>query len=235
MPEKTMIVSHRGLSGDEPESTVEAFAATVARGVEAIEFDVRSTADGALVVFHDARVGGAAIAESTHAELAASIPGLCTLDEVLEVVPPECLLDVEVKVPGFEEELLSALRAKRQSDAFIVTSFHDEVVSRVKNLDPEVRAGLVLGNGRPKRGLCGRLSELFPASRLSRSQSDLVVVEKVLLWSGVAKRITRLGYPVWVWTVNKPRRMKRMLASPEVAAFVTDRPMEAMGLGHNGR
>ena len=230
MSEWTKIVSHRGLSGDEPESTLDAFAATAARGVEAIEFDVRRTLDGVLVVFHDAGAGRAAIVDTTHAELAARIPGLCTLGEVLDVVPADCLLDVEVKVPGFEEELLSVLLAKRDADSFVVTSFHDEVVTRVKTLSPEVRAGLVLGNGRPRGGLRGRLSEYFPAGRLRRSQSDLVVVEKVLLWSGLAGRIAQLGYPVWVWTVNRPRRMKRMLASPEVAAFVTDRPLEAMAL-----
>ena len=230
----TMIVSHRGLSGDEPESTLDAFAATVARGVEAIEFDVRRTADGVLVVFHDAKADGLAIADVTYAELVARIPGLCTLGEVLDVVPPACLLDVEVKVPGFEEELLSALRAERGADSFVVTSFHDEVVARVKALDPQVRAGLVLGNGRPRGGLRGRLSEHFPADRLRRSHSDLVVVEKVLLWSGLAKRIARLGYPVWVWTVNRPGLMRRMLRSPEVVAFVTDWPLEALALRQEG-
>ena len=76
MPGKKTIVSHRGLSGDEPENTLEAIAASVARGVEAIEVDIRLTADGVPILFHDPSVGGAVVARSTHAELASHVPDL---------------------------------------------------------------------------------------------------------------------------------------------------------------
>jgi glycerophosphoryl diester phosphodiesterase len=39
----------------------------------------------------------------------------------------------------------------------------------------------------------------------------------------------RLGYPVWVWTVNEPKRMERMLTLG-VDAIITDRPDLALGL-----
>jgi glycerophosphoryl diester phosphodiesterase len=230
MLERKTIVAHRGLSGDEPENTLEAFAASVARGVEAIELDVRQTVDGVLVIFHDAKVGKAAITRSTYAELLARAPALCTLGQALEIVPSQCLLDVEIKVPGIERAVLDVLEPRRKTSDFVVTSFHDHTVAQVKALDSTIRVGLVLGVDRPKHGIWTRLSEFFPAIRLRRSRSDFVVLNRRLLRSGVLRRMAWQGYPVWVWTVNKPVRLKRMLTSPHVAAVVTDRPVKAMAL-----
>lgn len=47
------IVGHRGASGDAPENTLEAFALAIEQGAEALELDVRVTADGVPVVIHD--------------------------------------------------------------------------------------------------------------------------------------------------------------------------------------
>ena len=224
------VVSHRGLSGGEPENTLEAFGASVARGVEAIELDVRQTADGVLVVSHDSTVGGGSIARSTYAALATRVPGLCTFGEALNMIPSKCLLDVEIKVPDIERGVLHELELKRETSDFVVTSFRDETVARVKALDSMIRVGLLLGEGRPKHGIRARLSEFFPARRLRRSQSDFVAPNWKLLRFGFLRRMARLGYPVYVWTVNEPELMKCMLQCPDVAAVITDRPLEAMAL-----
>lgn len=49
-------VGHRGASGLAPENTLAAFEAGLAYGAEAIEFDVRMSADGRFVVIHDPTV-----------------------------------------------------------------------------------------------------------------------------------------------------------------------------------
>ena len=49
----TLIAAHRGASAIAPENTLEAFEAAIAVGADMVEFDVRSTADGVLVVTHD--------------------------------------------------------------------------------------------------------------------------------------------------------------------------------------
>jgi glycerophosphoryl diester phosphodiesterase len=213
------VLSHRGLSGGaEQENTLAAFATAVARGVEGIELDVRRTADHVLVIAHDAVAGGVTIADATRAVLTAQVPSLCTFEEALSAIPAGCLLDVEIKVPGIEQGVLAALVHGRERSEFVVTSFHDQIVARVKVLDPAVRTGLVLGEGRPKGGLRARLSEVFPARRLRRCGADIVIPNWKLLRCGFARRAARRGYP------------RRLLRSPEVAAIVTDRPLEAMAL-----
>jgi glycerophosphoryl diester phosphodiesterase len=48
--------AHRGASSTHPENTLSAFAEAVALGCEMVEFDVRATADGALLILHDPSV-----------------------------------------------------------------------------------------------------------------------------------------------------------------------------------
>jgi glycerophosphoryl diester phosphodiesterase len=231
---RKLVLSHRGIHGGaEPENSVAAFSAAVAMGVEGIELDVRRTADGVLVIAHDAMVGGLTVADCTHAELAAGVPTLCTFREALSVIPPGCVLDVEIKLPGIEAEVLRELATGRQSGAFVVSSFHDGVVARVKQLDPSVKAGLILGEGRPKDGIRSRLSELFPTRRLGMCRADFVVPHWRLLRFGFLRRVARHGCSAWVWTVNEPRRTKRLFRERALAAIVTDRPLEAMRLRAN--
>ena len=52
----TLVVAHRGSSGDVAEHTLGAYETAVAEGANALECDVRLTRDGVLVCVHDRRV-----------------------------------------------------------------------------------------------------------------------------------------------------------------------------------
>jgi glycerophosphoryl diester phosphodiesterase len=51
-----IVTAHRGFSGKYPENTLPAFEAAIQLGVDIIEFDVRETVDGKLVIMHDPSV-----------------------------------------------------------------------------------------------------------------------------------------------------------------------------------
>jgi len=53
-PGRTVVTAHRGFSGQYPENTLLAFSKAYELGVDVLEFDVRESADGGLVVIHDA-------------------------------------------------------------------------------------------------------------------------------------------------------------------------------------
>ena len=111
----TRIAAHRGGAQLWPENSLRAFRESLALGVDLLELDVHLTADGEVVVIHDATLdrttdGRGAVGERTAAELAAvrlrdpagapSDERLPTLDEVLAVVAPSHAgLLVEVKGP----------------------------------------------------------------------------------------------------------------------------------------
>ncbi len=52
----TMVLAHRGASATHTENTLDAFRAARDQGAHGIELDVRRTADGILVIHHDALV-----------------------------------------------------------------------------------------------------------------------------------------------------------------------------------
>jgi glycerophosphoryl diester phosphodiesterase len=71
---RTVVTAHRGFSARYPENTLLAFRQAVDIGADIVEFDVRESADGELVIMHDARLertttGTGAVADRTLAEL----------------------------------------------------------------------------------------------------------------------------------------------------------------------
>lgn len=79
--ENIFVAAHRGWSEKYPENTMTAFRAAAELGVDQIETDIRLTADGELVIIHDATVdrttnGSGKVCEMTLAELRALDAGI---------------------------------------------------------------------------------------------------------------------------------------------------------------
>ena len=55
-PHRIQVIAHRGSSEDAPEHTLAAYRQAIEDGADALECDVRLTADGHLVCVHDRRV-----------------------------------------------------------------------------------------------------------------------------------------------------------------------------------
>lgn len=222
------VIAHRGASAlVEFENTLPAFAKAIEIGADAMEFDVRRTADGVLVSFHDADFGERPIAGLPYGELQAlaAAKGFAVprLEEILELAKGRIFLDIELKEEGYEEELLALVLSRLEPEAFVMKSFLDRAIARIKTLEPRVETGLLLGVERPRYGLLGRIPELFPGGRLRRTGADFVAPHYRLLRFGFLARMRRSGYPVLVWTVNEPALMERLLAEG-VRALITDRP-----------
>ncbi|WP_256412738.1 glycerophosphodiester phosphodiesterase [Halorubrum rubrum] len=117
------LIAHRGFAGENPENTVAAVEAAAGRDVpedrraDLVEVDVVPTADGDVVVFHDDRLAGRAggalgltdaegvVWETgtptvTDAEVLGSGETVPLLQEVLEALPVEVGVNVELKNPG---------------------------------------------------------------------------------------------------------------------------------------
>jgi glycerophosphoryl diester phosphodiesterase len=81
------VISHRGFSHKAPENTLASVAASIAIGADACEFDVRTTADGRVVLMHDATVdrttnGTGKISEMLLAD--AQMRHLRSIEEILD-------------------------------------------------------------------------------------------------------------------------------------------------------
>ncbi len=104
------MAAHRGGAAGHPENTLAAFARASRLGVHQVELDVRQSADGAIVVMHDATVdrttdGSGRVGDLTLAqirELDASGGGrgpepVPTLQEVLQILPEDLWINVQIK------------------------------------------------------------------------------------------------------------------------------------------
>lgn len=118
------VVAHRGASREAPENTLAALRRAWELGAESAEIDVRVTADGHVVLMHDAdtrRTGGRdrPVAEQTLAELRELDVGswkderfrgerVPTLGEALDATPPGRMLFVEIKTSAADADTLAA-------------------------------------------------------------------------------------------------------------------------------
>ncbi len=118
-------VGHRGTVHQAPENTLAAIRKAIEFGVDLIEIDVRETADGHLVILHDATVdrttdGTGPVAELTLEQVKKLDAGswfgvefagerIPTLDEALEAMKGRALPDIDFKA-GTPEKLVETLR-----------------------------------------------------------------------------------------------------------------------------
>jgi glycerophosphoryl diester phosphodiesterase len=152
---KPLVVAHRGASARAPENTLAAFRLALDAGADAVETDLWQTADGHFVCHHDAtlarmtgdarRVDAVALAELRRLRVAGGerVP---TLDELLELVPPEVILVLELKDPRFVQPELGRRLAERLGDrlaAFtaVAVSFHLPWLLALRNAAPGFPVG----------------------------------------------------------------------------------------------
>jgi glycerophosphoryl diester phosphodiesterase len=152
------VVAHRGASGTHPENTAVAFAEAVRLQVDAIELDVHASADGGLIVIHDATVdrtsdGRGAVAEMTEDQIKALDAGawfdaafaaqrFLLLAEALEQIPPSIRLNVHIKAYDFDRAHLAVATvdclaaAERLSSSFIAAD--EPTLAAVRDRAPEI-------------------------------------------------------------------------------------------------
>lgn len=226
-----LIVAHRGLTlGGPRENTLEAFERAIERGADMIEFDVRRTCDGVLVVQHDPQVRGRSVSGLTYAELKAWEHGwhIPRLEEVLRLAAGRVMVYVEPKEAGYEGKILNLVRQYFRPDQFVMASFEDAVVKRLKELAPDVCVGLGVGDTHHYQLLTTRLTDFHPMRRLTRAHADFLSYSYTLDYFGVSRRAAAAGVPVVVWRVNRRWWLKRYLANQRNPVVITDIPDVAL-------
>jgi glycerophosphoryl diester phosphodiesterase len=231
---KTMIIAHRGASSLAKENTIESFKKAIEIGVDMIEFDVRRTRDQALIVHHDELMEEKPVKELTYDEISKmtlrqgfSVP---TVEEVLKCTSGKIKLDVEIKEEGYEKEVVELLLKYFKKDQFVMTSFYDSCIRKIKDDYPDTKTGLILGISKAKNPILTRFSEFFPHKRCREAKADFLAPHWRLLWFGFLDRAKKENKPVFVWTVNDQRKIWKMLHDERIDAIITDKPDLALSL-----
>ncbi|CAB4860510.1 unannotated protein [freshwater metagenome] len=146
------VLAHRGASRAERENTVEAFRRAASMGADGVELDVRRTADGALVVHHDPRLGdGRVIGELAAADLPTHVP---TLDLALDACAG-MWVNLEIKndenEPDFDptewvaEQTMALLDRRGEPERWLMSSFRIETMDRCRAVAPHIRTAWLTG------------------------------------------------------------------------------------------
>jgi glycerophosphoryl diester phosphodiesterase len=235
-----IIFAHRGACAHAPENTLAAFELALTQGADAIELDVKLSADGHVVVHHDASVdritnGHGQLRELTLAELKTLDAGssfseafkgerIPTLDEVFETVGKRTFINVELTnytTPRDElvETVCMLVKKHKLQKRILFSSFLALNLSKARSYLRDVPLGLLafpglLGTWARSFGFAfGKYDALHPALKDMTQQQ--------------AARVHRLNRRVHVWTVNDELDMRRLF-DWGVDGIFTDDPQLAV-------
>ncbi len=229
------VSAHQGGSEDAPSATWEAYSSSVDTGAEYVEFDIRRTRDGDLVVFHDPRVADRAVGELTYEDLCTAAGHRVPLvREVMKLIEGRAIGHLDLKDDDGEAEIIRMALDLLGPGNFVATTLVDASIRRIKKQFPEATAALSIG--RDLRELTRmmrmpvRARELYPLTRMRACGADWLAVHRQLARANVLRICGRAGVPAMVWTVNDEPRLRRFLADPRVTVLITDRPRYALKL-----
>ncbi len=229
------VIGHRGACAYAPENTLASIRTAAAQGASWVEFDVRLTREGDLVLMHDDDVrrttnGKGRVLDLTLAEIGALDAGawfggafagerVPTLVETIALLGELGLgANIEIKSGKTEtrataEALARILAAHWRAPAPpLISSFEVPALEAMRAVAPQWPRGLLLKEiGGDWRGLLDRLG----AATLNLDHRPLD--------AGKITIARQAGLPILCYTVNDPARARQLFAWGVNAVF-TDRP-----------
>ncbi len=249
---RPQVVAHRGASYENAEHTLGAYIAALDAGADALECDVRLTADGHLVCVHDRDLRRTARTRGL-----VSTMELAELDELDFASWKNPWADLDDEAPARDERLDRVLTLRTLLET--VTDYQRPVELAIETKHPTRYGGLVERRlveelrrvgwdrpGSPVRVMSFSWTALQRLERLAPGVQLVLLIEHARHWPflrrllgddwlvgpgigelmehpRLGRRITRSGHDMHVWTVNTPAELERCLELG-VKAVITDRP-----------
>lgn len=250
--EQVVVIGHRGAAGHAPENTVESLRRAVELGARTVEFDLRVSADGHVVVMHDDTVdrttdGSGRVSRHTLEELRRLDAGhgwpaedgsypyrgkglrVPTLEEALEAADGAFRV-MELKAdagPGLPERAIETVRRMGCEGSVLMASEDERALRIVRDRLPAVPTNLAEGEARRFYAL-----HLVGLQRRWRGRGRVLQVPevhegRVVVTPRFVAAAHDRGLDVQVWTVNDADTMRR-LVEYGVDGLVTDYPDRAL-------
>lgn len=256
-PPQPWVMAHQGGDGLWPGDTMYAFERAAAMGVDVLEMDMHSTADGVLVLMHDDTVdrttdGEGPINDFTLAELKTLDAGydwptdpdmadgtfpyrgqgitVPTLEEVF-IAFPDWRMNIEIKQvdPPIAEPFCQLVRQYGMEEQVLVGSFHQEAMDAFRSACPEVATSGTEDEIRPFY----ILNTLFLGFLYTPPAQAFQVPEYSGSLHVLTPRFIRgaqgRNVEVHPWTINEVEDMERMI-DMGVNGIITDYPDRLLDL-----
>jgi glycerophosphoryl diester phosphodiesterase len=179
-----VVIAHRGEHLHHPENTMSAFAEAVRVGADYVEVDVRTTADGVLVLMHDAQVnrttnGTGDVAKMTFSEVRALDAGngarVPTFDEVLEYARGRIGVYVDVKQVS-AGALVEHIVGHGMTDDVVIYS--GGISKAVQDLEPRLKIMPEAGQAESAQRLVDSLHPKVLAFSASDFKPEVIAIAK---------------------------------------------------------
>lgn len=223
MSEK-LIGGHRGSPEKAHENTIESFSSAILDGADFIEFDIRYSKDKKLIVHHNPDIDGNILKDMDYDEITAlsrskgyKVP---LLEDVLELCRGKIKLDIEIKEPETTEETAVKTLSVFSPDDFIITSFHDSVITKINNNFKQLKKGLLFDDS-TKDNLRERVIDLRP---------DFILPDFKNFDFTVNELIPSIPFSIKViyWGVDTSDGMRKTLKNDFTRGIISDFPGKAV-------
>lgn len=215
---QTLVSAHRGESTYAPENTIPAIERAIEDGADYVEIDVRLTADGQVILMHDADTkrttnGKLVVKDSTYEELLALDAGswfseeytdtkIPTLEEAIKLCKGKIMMNIELKPADntgeLEQAVANLITEYNMESQCIVTSFNQKSIFTIKQANPEIVTGYIYTFGY--------------SNKIEYKNMDVLSINSRYLTRDVVTGAHQKGIIVAAWTVNNSREMRRMVA-----------------------
>jgi glycerophosphoryl diester phosphodiesterase len=224
-------IGHKGAHHIAPGNTLASFDAALAHGVDMIEFDIlpefhERPAEGRLVLAHD---------YSEPVEDALDLDA--GLAHLASVPFARIGLDVDLKLPGYEDRVVEALRAHGLIDRTLVSTMYMRSLVRLRQLEPALPLGWSVP--RIKRDYAASRALAVPAyagvvylrrkvrlaarRHLAARRCDALMVNWRLVTAALVDTVRAERGELYVWTVDDVRTI-RSLEALGVTGVITNDP-----------
>jgi glycerophosphoryl diester phosphodiesterase len=215
------IIAHRGANRHRPENSLAAFEKALEFGAHVIETDVRATRDGHAILMHDDTVkrttgGVGAVAEMSLEDIKSLKLGngqdIPTVREALELLRGRCLVNLELKDPGSVAAAGEIVREMKLWKEVIFSSFSGPWLVDLKLRYPNARLSFISDD---RKQDCVRIA--------SSLKAESVNIHARIATKQLVLHAHSSGLDVNVWTVNSPRRIRKLIVIG-ADGIISDKP-----------
>jgi glycerophosphoryl diester phosphodiesterase len=223
------IVAHRGASKARAENTIAAFEAALDYGSDAIELDIRWTADNTAIIFHDqtvTREGRKVPVKKLPADELVRLKNaehihVPTMGAALRWARDKLPLVFDIKDTGREREFIAEVEECGFHTESVFSSFRLTVIGKIKALRPEWQTAWIIGNSGSTA--VRRLLIAPIITRALRWGVGALHFHESWITPEIVDRCHTRNLRVAAWTVDDPDGM-RVLADAGVDTIITNVP-----------
>ncbi len=200
--------AHRGARSEYPDNTLKGFARAIDLGASGLETDARLSADGEVVLAHDATIGTGLrrIRVSEHSAESLAQLQVPRLADLYAAQDSDFACSIDCQVPEAALPIIEVARAARAADRLWLCSPDLDLLAGLRSAAPEIKLVHSPGREAPPAATMER-----HASQLSRLGIDAMNMHHRAWTGGLVSLYHRFGLNVFAWDAQEIRQLKAML------------------------